>query len=163
MTELNIAYSYNSELSDTDNSEQFESLSNTQPQQLQQPPQQSSPPQMSQQNQQPPQQVQYQAPVYQPTVPPPTYYSQPAPPKKVIQSRTPEYSFWDRMAMSRNDVLKLFILSLIIVLGISLERLGSHYIKQYLTDNVLSPLQEFIVRLSYPVIIFLFLWIIKSL
>jgi hypothetical protein len=36
-------------------------------------------------------------------------------------------------------------------------------IKQYLTDNVLSPLQEFIVRLSYPVIIFLFLWIIKSL
>jgi hypothetical protein len=165
MTELNIAYSYNSDLSDTDNSEQFESLSNTQQpqqlQQLQQPPQQSSPPQMSQQVQQS-QQVQYQAPVYQPSVPQPTYYSQPAPPKKVVQ-RAPEYSFWDRMAMSRNDVLKLFILSLIIVLGISLERLGSHYIKQYLTDNVLSPLQEFIVRLSYPVIIFLFLWIIKSL
>ena len=163
MTELNIAYSYNSELSDTDNSDQFESLSNTQPQQLQQsPPQQPPPPQISQSVQQQPQQVQYQAPVYQPTVP--NNYSQPPAPKKSIQTtRTPEYSFWDRMAMSRNDVLKLFILSLIIVLGISLERLGSHYIKQYLTDNVLSSLQEFIVRLSYPVIIFLFLWIIKSL
>jgi hypothetical protein len=57
----------------------------------------------------------------------------PAPPKKV--QRNPEYSFWDRMVMSKNDVLKLVALSLIIVLGISLEKVLFHYINQYLTEN----------------------------
>jgi len=171
MTELNIAYSYNGDLMDNSNlSDNYESvdLSQQSPHPSQQSPQssqqqQSSQPQQSsqQQLQQPPPQ---QAPIYQPSIP--NFYPQQqviqTPPKKQYQ-RAPEYSFWDRMAMSRNDVLKLFILSLIVVLGISIDRTGSHYIKQYLTDNVLSPIQEFIVRLSYPVIIFLFIWIIKSL
>jgi len=162
MTELNIAYSYNGDLMDNSNlSDNYESadLSKQSPHPSQQSSQQSQQP--SQQSSQPPPQ---QAPIYQPSIP--NFYPQQqviqTPPKKQYQ-RAPEYSFWDRMAMSRNDVLKLFILSLIVVLGISIDRIGSHYIKQYLTDNVLSPIQEFIVRLSYPVIIFLFIWIIKSL
>ena len=162
MTELNIAYSYNGDLMDNSNlSDNYESadLSQQSPHPSQQSTQQSQQP--SQQSSQPPPQ---QAPIYQPSIP--NFYPQQqviqTPPKKQYQ-RAPEYSFWDRMAMSRNDVLKLFILSLIVVLGISIDRIGSHYIKQYLTDNVLSPIQEFIVRLSYPVIIFLFIWIIKSL
>uniref|UniRef100_A0A6C0CFK7 Uncharacterized protein n=1 Tax=viral metagenome TaxID=1070528 RepID=A0A6C0CFK7_9ZZZZ len=162
MTELNIAYSYNGDLMDNSNlSDNYESadLSQQSPHPSQQSSQQSQQP--SQQSSQPPPQ---QAPIYQPSIP--NFYPQQqviqTPPKKQYQ-RAPEYSFWDRMAMSRNDVLKLFILSLIVVLGISIDRIGSHYIKQYLTDNVLSPIQEFIVRLSYPVIIFLFIWIIKSL
>ena len=85
----------------------------------------------------------------------------PAPPKKV--QRNPEYSFWDRMVMSKNDVLKLVALSLIIVLGISLEKVLFHYINQYLTENLLSPMQDFLVRISIPVSVILFLWIIKSL
>jgi ABC-type bacteriocin/lantibiotic exporter with double-glycine peptidase domain len=114
-------------------------------------------PQMPQQQQQLPQQ------------PPPqnNYYiqqqAQQPPPQPIKRNRYPEYSFWDRMAMSRSDVFKLVLLSFVIVLGISIEKLGSHYITQYLADNVLSPLQEFIVRITYPVLIFLFLWIIKSL
>ena len=162
MTELNIAYSYNSDLMDNsnvpDNYENNDISQQSQSLQPQQSSQQSSQQQLPQLQQPPPQ----QAPIYQPTMP--NYYTQQAaqPVKKNYQ-RAPEYSFWDRMAMSRNDVLKLFILSLIVVLGISIDRIGSHYIKQYLTDNILSPIQEFIVRLSYPVIIFLFLWIIKSL
>jgi len=168
MTELNIAYSYNSDLMDNsnvpDNYENNEISQQPQPHQSQQShqshqPQQSHQPPQLQPSQQPPPQ---QAPIYQPSVP--NFYTQQAtPPVKKNYQRAPEYSFWDRMAMSRNDVLKLFILSLIVVLGISIDRIGSHYIKQYLTDNILSPIQEFIVRLSYPVIIFLFLWIIKSL
>jgi hypothetical protein len=79
------------------------------------------------------------------------------------QNRNPEYSFWDRMALSRNDVFKLVLLSFVIVLGISIEKIGTHYITQYLSDNILSSIQEFIVRISYPIIIFIFLWIIKSL
>jgi len=166
MTELNIAYSYNGDLMDNSNlSDNYESadLSQQSPHPSQQSSQQSQ--QSSQQSQQPSYQPPpQQGPIYQPSIP--NFYPQQqviqTPPKKQYQ-RAPEYSFWDRMAMSRNDVLKLFILSLIVVLGISIDRIGSHYIKQYLTDNVLSPIQEFIVRLSYPVIIFLFIWIIKSL
>jgi len=76
-----------------------------------------------------------------------SYYSQ----------RYPEYSFWDRMVMSKREVLKLFILSMVIILAISLEKLGSYYITSYLTTTDLSSLQEFMVRLSFPIIIFLFL------
>jgi len=65
--------------------------------------------------------------------------------------------------MSKREVLKLFILSIVIILAISLEKLGSYYMTSYLTSTDLSSLQEFMVRLSFPIIVFLFLWIIKSL
>jgi hypothetical protein len=147
MTELNIAYDDYKPMNDENDYQ-------PQHQQPQMPQQQ---PQMPQQQQQLPQQ------------PPPqnNYYiqqqAQQPPPQPIKRNRYPEYSFWDRMAMSRSDVFKLVLLSFVIVLGISIEKLGSHYITQYLADNVLSPLQEFIVRITYPVLIFLFLWIIKSL
>jgi ABC-type bacteriocin/lantibiotic exporter with double-glycine peptidase domain len=80
-----------------------------------------------------------------------------------LPQRAPEYSFWDRMTMSRPDVFKLILLSFVIVLGISIEKFASHYINSYLTDNILSPIQELLIRLSYPILIFLFIWIIKSL
>lgn len=146
MTELNIAY------------DDYKPINDENDYQPQMPPQQ---PQMPPQHQQPqiPQQPPPQNNYYiqqQAQLPPPAQ-----PPIK--RNRYPEYSFWDRMAMSRSDVFKLVLLSFVIVLGISIEKLGSHYITQYLADNVLSPLQEFIVRFTYPVLIFLFLWIIKSL
>jgi hypothetical protein len=154
MTELNIAYSYNGNDMGEENSMsnyEPESYQNQSPQQLQQPqqPQQQPPPQ------------QQAAPIiyYQP---PPQQAPQPrkaAP----VQQRAPEYSFWDRMMLSRNDVFKLMLLAFVVVLGISIEKLGSHYMNTYLSDNILSPLQEFIIRLSYPLLIFIFLWIIKSL
>jgi hypothetical protein len=77
--------------------------------------------------------------------------------------RNPEYSFWDRMVMSKREVLKLFILSIVIILGISLEKVGYHYISIYLNSTDLTTFQEFLVRLSFPTIVFLLLWIIKSL
>jgi hypothetical protein len=154
MTELNIAYSYNGNDMGEENSMsnyEPESYQNQSPQQLQQPqqPQQQPPPQ------------QQAAPIiyYQP---PPQQAPQPR--KAVpVQQRAPEYSFWDRMMLSRNDVFKLMLLAFVVVLGISIEKLGSHYMNTYLSDNILSPLQEFIIRLSYPLLIFIFLWIIKSL
>ena len=90
----------------------------------------------------------------------PVYYQQP---QQQHQRRYPEYSFWDRMVMSKREVFKLFILSIVIVLGISLEKLGFHYITSYISSNDLTTFQEFMVRLSLPIIVFLFLWIIKSL
>jgi hypothetical protein len=153
MTELNIAYSFNGGNDVDDNSALDYHPESQQPpqQQQQQPPQ----PQVPQQPQ--PQQLQIQQA--------PIYYQQPPPMRKQQYQSTaaPQYSFWDRMMLSRNDVFKLILLSFVVVLGISIEKLGSHYITTYLTDNILSPIQEFIVRLSYPLLIFIFLWIIKSL
>jgi hypothetical protein len=74
-----------------------------------------------------------------------------------------QYSFWDRMVMSRREVLKLFILSIVVILGISLEKIGCHYVNQYLSSNDLTTIQELLVRLSFPIIVFIILWIIKSL
>jgi hypothetical protein len=151
MTELNIAYSFNGGNSDLDDNSAMDYHSEQPPQQQQQqpPPPPPQPPQL-----QPPQQA-------------PIYYQQQAPhpirkPPQQYQT-VPQYSFWDRMMLSRNDVFKLILLAFVVVLGISIEKLGSHYINTYLTDNILSPIQEFIVRLSYPLLIFIFLWIIKSL
>lgn len=76
---------------------------------------------------------------------------------------SPSYSFWDRMTLKRTDVIKLAIFSLVIVLAIALDRMGTHYLTKYLSDNVLTDFQEFMLRLSYPVIIFILLWIVKSL
>jgi len=74
-----------------------------------------------------------------------------------------EYSFWDRMVISRREVMKLLILSIVIILAISIEKIGCHYINNYLSSNDLTFLQELLVRLSFPIIVFIILWIIKSL
>jgi hypothetical protein len=157
MTELNIAYSYNgNDIMDENSMTEYQpdNYQNQQPQQPQHQPQQQ------------PQQLQPQAPPPPVSQPPPVIYYQPPqqhrkPPP--VQQRTPEYSFWDRMMLSSNDVFKLILLAFVVVLGISIEKFGSHYMNTYLSDNILSPIQEFIIRLSYPLLIFIFLWIIKSL
>ena len=87
--------------------------------------------------------------------------SAPQPQMRIQQSN--QYSFWDRMVMSRREVMKLFILSIVIILGISLEKIGCHYINVYLTSNDLTYIQEMLVRFSFPIIVFIILWIIKSL
>jgi hypothetical protein len=74
-----------------------------------------------------------------------------------------EYTFWDRMSFKRADVIKLAMFSLVIVLGIALDRIGTHYITKYINENILTDIQEFLLRLSYPVLIFLILWILKSI
>jgi hypothetical protein len=75
----------------------------------------------------------------------------------------PSYSFWDRMVLKRPDVMKLSTLSLVFLMAIAFDRIGTHYINKYLTDNIFTDIQEFIIRLSYPILIFIILWIVKSL
>lgn len=77
--------------------------------------------------------------------------------------RHPSYSFSDRMSMKRGEVMKLAIFSLVIVLAIALDRMSTHYLTKYLTDGIFTDFQEFMLRLSYPIVIFLLLWIVKSL
>ena len=90
------------------------------------------------------------------------YVQQPQQPSN-IQRRNPGYSFWDRMSMKRAEVVKLAIFSLVIVLASALYKLGTHYMTKYISDNILSDFQEFMVRLAFPVLIFLVLWVIKSM
>jgi len=124
-------------------------------QQQQQLPQQ---PQYQQQSQQPQPQIKEQFNNYYP------YQEQaPVPQSQMRIQQTYQYSFWDRMVMSRREVMKLFILSIVIILGISLEKIGCHYINEYLTSNDLTYIQELLVRFSFPIIVFIILWIIKSL
>jgi hypothetical protein len=73
------------------------------------------------------------------------------------------YSFWDKMSMKRGDVIKFAIFSLVIVLGISLDRITTHYLSRYVSDNILTDFQEFMIRLAYPVVVVLAIWIVKSL
>tara|TARA_B000000477_G_scaffold124441_1_gene132093 strand:- start:5311 stop:5763 length:453 start_codon:yes stop_codon:yes gene_type:complete len=73
------------------------------------------------------------------------------------------YSFWDRLNLKRPEVIKLAMFSLVILLAISLDRVGTFYITKYITENVLTETQELLLRLSYPVIIFLILWFLKAL
>ncbi len=156
MTDLNLAY---------DQINDYEpSIPQMQSQQA--PSQHPSPPQQVQPQVQP--QVQSLSPPTQPQPPKIEHFQmyqqqQPLQQNYNYQKRYPEYSFWDRMVMSKREVLKLFILSIVIILGISIEKIGFHYLTSYLSSSDLSPFQEFMVRLSFPIFVFLFLWIIKSL
>ena len=77
--------------------------------------------------------------------------------------RRVEYTFMDRMNMKRTEVIKLALFSLVIVLGISIDRMVTHYISKYIGDNVLTDFQELLLRISYPIAIFLLLWIFKAI
>ena len=83
--------------------------------------------------------------------------------KSKYSVRTPNDGFWDKIGRKKIEVLKVFVLSLIIVLGISIDHISTHYLDSYIGKSFLTETQEFLVRLSYPLLIFIFIWIIKSL
>lgn len=74
-----------------------------------------------------------------------------------------EYNFFDRMNLKRTEVIKLSLFSLVIVLGISIDRMLTYYLSKYIGDNILTDFQEFLLRISYPITIFLLLWIFKAI
>ena len=77
--------------------------------------------------------------------------------------RRVEYTFMDKMNMKKTEIIKLALFSLVIVLGISIDRMITHYISKYIGDNVLTDFQELLLRISYPIAIFLLLWIFKAI
>tara|TARA_B100000795_G_scaffold229523_1_gene186629 strand:+ start:211 stop:768 length:558 start_codon:yes stop_codon:yes gene_type:complete len=128
-------------------------------QQLQQVQQQQMQNQMKQQvPQQVPQQVQQQVQQQVHTM------QQPNQRKEVMNyQKMNEYSFMDRMNMKRSEVVKLALFSLVIVLGISIDRMFTYYLSRYVEDNVLTDFQELLLRLSYPIAVFLLLWLFKAI
>ena len=69
--------------------------------------------------------------------------------------RRNEYNFLDRMNLKKSEVIKLALFSLVIVLGIAIDRMLTYYVSKYINDNVLTDFQELLLRLSYPITIFL--------
>jgi len=90
----------------------------------------------------------------------------PQPTYNAPQPRSAMYaapSFWDRLAGKRVEVAKMIVLSLVVLLAISLDRMSSHYLTGYIGTAFLTTSQEFLVRLSYPLIVLLCLWMLKAL
>lgn len=71
-------------------------------------------------------------------------------------------NFWDKLVSKKWDVIKLIILSLVVLLGISIDKVAAHYLNAYVAKAFLSETHEFLVRLGYPTIVILTLWIIKA-
>ena len=83
-------------------------------------------------------------------------------PKSKYSVRGPQDGFWDKIGRKRSEVLKVFVLSLIIVLGISVDHISKYYLDSYIAKSFLTETQEFLVRLSYPLLIILVIWLIKA-
>tara|TARA_B110001450_G_scaffold53985_1_gene50436 strand:- start:13954 stop:14511 length:558 start_codon:yes stop_codon:yes gene_type:complete len=79
------------------------------------------------------------------------------------QSFEIENTFWNRFTSKKGEVFKLIMFSFVILFAISIDKIGTYYITKYVNENVLTDRQEFIIRLAYPVIIILLLWIFKAL
>lgn len=72
-------------------------------------------------------------------------------------------NIWDKLSSKKYDVLKLMILSLVILLAMSSDRVVNFYLTRYISGGMLSTMQEFLVRVSYPLVILLLLWMIKAM
>jgi len=134
------------------------SMEQEEKQQMQQ--QQMQQQQLQQMQQQQLQQLQQMQQVHQVQ---PQQQQKPAQKEDGNSRRRIEYTFMDRMNMKRTEVIKLALFSLVIVLGISIDRMVTHYISKYIGDNVLTDFQELLLRISYPIAIFLLLWIFKAI
>lgn len=91
--------------------------------------------------------------------PPADMYAQQTPQPKIYRGGD---SFWDKIGQKKLEVIKMVVLSLVVVLGLSLDRLAGHYMNDYVAKAILTNVQEFMVRVSYPVGVILFLWIMKA-
>ena len=117
-----------------------------------------------QQNNSPPAIQQAQVPPdVQYSVPEQTYQQQTNTPSSKKQDMYNQDSFWDRMGYKKGDVFKLFMFALVILLAISMDKLLFYYMKNYIDDNMMNSTNEFLLRLSYPVMIIVIIWILKSL
>ena len=100
--------------------------------------------------------------VQQKKTPPPQemYYHEE--PKQIIYMQQPQGdSFFDRIASKRFEILKVFSFALIIVLAISIDRVNTYYLTQYVTNSILTSTQELLLRISYPITVLIIIWLLK--
>lgn len=71
--------------------------------------------------------------------------------------------FIDRLAQKRVELMKVIMFAFIILFAISMDRLFTHYIAQYISQSILTDTQELLIRSAYPLAILLVIWIVKAL
>ena len=71
-------------------------------------------------------------------------------------------TFWEKIGNKKMEIIKMIVLALVIVLGLSLDRVAGHYLDDYISKSILTTIQEIVVRISYPVAVILLIWIIKA-
>lgn len=83
--------------------------------------------------------------------------------KQKVQSykTTTDVNLIDRFVSKKKDVVKLILISLTIVLAFSLHYVIHDLLKAYLMNSILTPTQELLTKLAYPVTILLVIWTIK--
>jgi hypothetical protein len=47
------------------------------------------------------------------------------------------------------------------VLAISIDRVNTHYLTQYVANSILTGTQELLLRVSYPITILIIIWLLK--
>ena len=100
-----------------------------------------------------PSEVQYQ--------PPEQMYMQA--PSPAQQTKVYDDGFLSRVTARRFEVLKVVMFALIILFAISMDRLFTHYLAQYITESVLTKGQELLIRAAYPIGILLVIWFVKAM
>ena len=98
-----------------------------------------------------------------PYSPPTDMFAQQSPKQPLNSALIPQETFWDRLGHKRAEVAKLVILAFVVLFAIACDRFATHYISAYVAKAFLSETQEFFIRLAYPILIILIVWIIKSL
>ena len=116
-------------------------------------------------------QAEQQPPVEKPLPPPTIQQNKPPPPQEMYYHEEPKQvvymqqqhgdSFFDRVASKRFEILKVFSFALIIVLAISIDRVNTHYLTQYVANSILTSTQEMLLRISYPITVLVIIWLLK--
>jgi len=117
-------------------------------------------PEMTQQGKPVKQMVSVKQPTEVAYQPPPAMYAQEP---SVQQQYVPTETFWDRVSQKRYEVLKVVVLSLIVLLAIATDHVCNHYLSTYISNSLLTTMQEVLVRISYPIAVLLIIWFIKSM
>lgn len=95
-------------------------------------------------------------------LPPDVQYNPPAAMYAAQPSGVTHDGLFERMARKKGEVLKLVTLSLVILLGLALDRFLKHYANNYITSAFLSDFQELLVRLAYPAAVVCVIWVLRA-
>jgi hypothetical protein len=73
-----------------------------------------------------------------------------------------EPGYIEYLWLRRREVVKLVVISLVVLLAISSHSTVWHYLREYLDNADLTTAQELMLRLAYPLAVFVVLWHTKA-
>lgn len=82
--------------------------------------------------------------------------------KTTVETYNNEGGYFDMLGSKKKDMLKLIIIAVMILLAMSIHSFVSFWLKEYIVSSELSFRQELGVRLLYPVLVLFLLWNLKA-